>query len=129
MGDYSSAAWILAAMALIAFVWQKRWRLGWDYFERNPTTVQDAALDWLAWVAPMLVIVMTIRNALVWLGMPAEWEAALWVMFVAYAIVRTIDYGKIAFDLRGTIATKEEMLEEVSVKDILSSVQQGKGQE
>lgn len=128
MGDYSNAAWILAGVALVLFVWQKRWRLGWDYFKRNPTTVQDAALDWLAWVVPVLVMAMVIRNALIWLGMPAEWEMALWVMFAAYAIVRGIDYGKIAWSLRGVIATQKEMLEEVSATEILRAAQQGKEQ-
>lgn len=127
MGDYNNAAWIFGALALIAFVWHKRWRLGWDNFERDPTTVQDAAIDWLAWVLPVLVMTLVIRNALVWLGVPAEWEAALWVMFAAYAIVRTIDYGRIAYALRGTIATKEEMLEEVSVAEILDAVRKEQG--
>ncbi len=127
MGDYSNTAWILASLGLIVFVWYKRWRLGWDNFSRNPTTVQNAWLDWLTWVVPVLVFVMAIRNALVWLGMPPEWEALLWVMFLAYAIVRTIDYGRIAWQLRGVIATKEEMLEAVSVTEILGAVKKEQG--
>lgn len=127
MGDYSNATWILGALALIAFVWHKRWRLGWDNFQRNPTTVQEAWLDWLAWTVPVLVMVLMIREALVRLGMPVEWEALLWVMFAAYAIVRAIDHGKIAWSLRGVIATKEEMLEKVSVTEILEAVRKEQG--
>ena len=128
MGDYGYGIWTLAAIALIGWSWHKRWRLGWSNFHSNPTTMQDAAIDWLAWVLPVLVLALVVRNALIWLGMPAEWEMALWVMFVAYAIVRGIDYGKIAWSLRGVIATQEEMLEEVSATEILRAAQQGKEQ-
>ena len=127
MGDYSNAAWILAAIGLVIFAWRTHWRGGWSSFYRNPTTMQEAALDWLAWVLPVLVMVFMLRNALIWLGMPAAWEGALWVMFLAYAIARGIDYGKIAWSLRGVIATKEEMLEEVSVTEILSAAKRENG--
>lgn len=128
MGDYGYVVWILVAMTIMLFAWFKRWGTGWDSFARNPTTVQEAVVDWLIWVVPVLIFAMAIRNALVWLGMPAEWEAALWVMFIAYAGVRGIDYGKIAWSLRGVIATQEEMTEGVSVEEILRAAQQGKEQ-
>lgn len=127
MGDYSYAVWILVSIALMAWAWYKRWRLGWDNFERNPTTVQDAVVDWLVWVVPVLIVTLTIRNALIWLGMPSEWEMALWVMFAAYAIVRLIDYYRVIRGLVGVIATQDEMREGVSVEEILRAAQQGKG--
>ena len=128
MGDYGHGIWILISVAVIFLAVRKRWGLGWDYFERNPTTVQDAALDWLVWIVPVLFFVLVVDNALVWLGMAAEWRMVLWVAFIAYGIVRSIDYGKIIAGLRGTIATEEEMREGVSVEEILRAAQQGKGQ-
>lgn len=128
MGDYGYGIWVLASVAVIFLAVRKRWGLGWDYFERNPTTVGEAALDWLVWIVPVLFFVVVVNNALVWLGMATEWQMVLWVAFIAYAIARSIDYYKIVRDLRGTIATEEEMREGVSVEEILRAAQQGKGQ-
>ena len=128
MGDYGYVVWILASIVLMVWVWHKRWRLGWNNSARNPTTVQEAVVDWLVWVLPVLFVALTVRNALIWLGMPSEWEMTLWVMLAAYAIVRLIDYGRIIAGLTGVIATKEEMTEGVSVEEILRAAQQGKEQ-